>query len=83
MNDALPDAGPCIAIHQPNFFPWLGFFDKLARSDRFICLDNVQLPKGGSSWINRVKFFIAGEDRWVSAPIERKPGLSKISETFL
>ena len=34
-----------VACHQPNFLPWLGFFAKLARSDRFVLLDDVQFPR--------------------------------------
>jgi hypothetical protein len=60
-----------VAIHQPNFFPWLGYFDKIVRSDVFIFLDHVQFPKTGGIWSNRVKMLLGGEARWVTAPIVR------------
>ncbi len=60
-----------VAIHQPNFFPWLGYFDKLARSDVFVLLDHVQFPKTGGIWSNRVKLAVGGEARWITAPIVR------------
>lgn len=60
-----------VAIHQPNFFPWLGYFDKIARCDVFVFLDSVQAPKTGGSWLNRVKLAVNGEGQWVTAPIDR------------
>lgn len=60
-----------VAIHQPNFFPWLGYFDKIVRSDAFIFLDHVQFPKKGGVWSNRVKLLAGNEARWVTAPIKR------------
>lgn len=70
-----------IAIHQPNFFPWLGYFDKIIRSDGFIFLDDVQFPKKKGVWTNRVPLLISGESRWVTAAIDRNyHGLRNINE---
>lgn len=37
-----------LSVHQPNFIPWIGFFHKIAHSNVFIILDEVQIPRGGS-----------------------------------
>ena len=60
-----------VAIHQPNFFPWLGYFDKISRSDVFIFLDDVQFPKTGGVWCNRVKLLVGAEAKWLTAPVDR------------
>lgn len=60
-----------VAIHQPNFFPWLGFFNKLSMADTFIILDNVQFPKKGGTWCNRVKLMCDGKSSWWTLPIHR------------
>lgn len=60
-----------VAIHQPNFFPWLGYFAKIAESDVFVFFDDVQFPKTGGSWSNRVKLLIGDEGRWATAAIDR------------
>lgn len=43
------------AIHQPNYLPWLGVFYKMAVSDVFVFLDNVQYTKEGFVNRNRIK----------------------------
>lgn len=31
-----------VVIHQPDFMPYAGFFDRLQRADIYVVLDNVQ-----------------------------------------
>ena len=70
-----------VSIHQPNFFPWLGYFDKIRRADVFILLDDAQFQKTGGTWANRVKVMINGEGRWLTAPIHRSfHGTRKVNE---
>jgi len=56
-----------VAIHQPNYAPWLGYFHKLARSDHFVFLDDAQYSK--NSYINRVQIDGGGSLRWLSIPV--------------
>ena len=50
-----------IAIHQPQFMPWLGYFDKLDKVDLFVLLDNVQFKKNEYQNRNRIKT----HDHWI------------------
>lgn len=55
------------AIHQPNFFPWLGYFDKIRRAGVFIFLDDVQYTK--HSWTNRVRLHTGNGEGWSTIPL--------------
>ncbi len=56
-----------VAIHQPNFCPWLGYFAKILRSDLFVLLDDVQFSK--NSWTNRVRIKTPQGAQWLSVPV--------------
>lgn len=60
-----------VACHQPNYFPWLGYFAKAADADVLIFLDDVQLPQG-RSYVHRTKIYSAPGGAWLSAPIHRQ-----------
>ncbi len=64
-------AGRVVAIHQPNFLPWLGFFDKLARADVFVVLDTVALPRTGGHYANHVRLLVSGKPAWITVPLRR------------
>lgn len=73
-----------VSIHQPNFYPWLGFFDKWLRADILVLLDDVQFPKTGGVWTNRCGILHQGQRAWFTAPIDRKfHGLRTIREIEL
>jgi hypothetical protein len=61
--------------HQPNYLPYAGFFEKIARSDRFLVVDNVQFVKRGTfGWMhrNRIRSGSAEGWDWLSVPVLSK-----------
>ncbi len=44
-----------VAIHQPNYLPWIGYFHKMEKSDIFIILDDGQYAKNQVANRNKIK----------------------------
>lgn len=64
-------------IHQPNFFPWMGYFNKIAKADIFIFLNQVDYEKSGHSmqcYTNRVGILKNENASWIRCPVIRKHG---------
>ena len=71
-----------IGIHQPNFFPWFGYFVKIVRSDIFVFLDDVQIVQTGGSYTNRTSLNIQGNSQYFSVAIKREPGIQLINQSY-
>jgi hypothetical protein len=56
-----------VAIHQPQYLPYLGFFHKLRHCDVFVALDNVQFQKNGLQ--NRNKIKTSQGWQWLTVPV--------------
>jgi len=59
-----------ISVHQPQYIPWLGYFDKIARSDTFVFLDNVQYKE--REFQNRNKIRTKDGSSWLTVPVVSK-----------
>jgi len=57
-----------VGIHQPEHLPWLGFFNKMANSDEFVILDNVQYRK--RYYQNRNKILVNGSGAYIGVPVK-------------
>ncbi|MFT5369822.1 MAG: hypothetical protein ACI8V2_004800 [Candidatus Latescibacterota bacterium] len=59
-----------VAVHQPQYLPWLGYFEKIARADHFVLLDIVQYKK--NEFQNRNKIKTAQGWQWLTVPARYK-----------
>ena len=57
-----------ISIHQPNFFPWIGFFDKINRSDYFVLLTASYRSKS-DKYLTRTKIVNNLKQQYLSVPL--------------
>tara|TARA_Y100001963_G_C6763263_1_gene440728 strand:+ start:601 stop:1293 length:693 start_codon:yes stop_codon:yes gene_type:complete len=63
-----------VCIHQPNYLPWLGFFNKVAQSDTYVVFDDVQYPRG-KDWANRNQIKTNNGKLWLTIPVIGKSEL--------
>lgn len=56
-----------LAIMQPYFLPYIGYFQLMAAVDKFVLLDDVHFINGG--WINRNRIAVNGEPHWLTIPL--------------
>ena len=69
-----------VAIHQPQYLPWLGYLAKWAAADLLVFLDTVQYEKNG--WQNRNRIKTADGARWLTVPVRARLG-TRISDVTL
>jgi len=56
-----------VAVMQPYFLPYVGYFQLIASVDKFIIYDNIKYTKKG--WINRNRLLAGGTDQLFSLPL--------------
>lgn len=58
-----------VAIMQPSYLPWLGFFHLMAHADCFVLLDDAQFTR--RSWQCRNRILVFGEESMLTIPIRK------------
>jgi hypothetical protein len=58
-------------MHQPNFLPYIGFFDKIKRSHLFILVDHCTFSKGNDNWHHRNRIRTESPSGWdyITVPV--------------
>lgn len=65
-----------VAIHQPQYLPWLGYFDKIDQADIFVLLDCVQYKK--NEWQNRNRLKTPSGLSWITVPVLLSKGHTQL-----
>lgn len=58
-----------LAIMQPYFLPYIGYFQLITAVDQFVIYDRIKYTKKG--WINRNRFLLNGSDAMFSLPLKK------------
>ena len=70
-----------IAIMQPYFLPYIGYFQLMNTVDQFVVYDNIQFAKKG--WFHRNRILADGKDKMFSVPLKRDSDFLNVAERKL
>jgi hypothetical protein len=70
-----------LAIMQPYFLPYIGYFQLVSAVDRFIVYDNIQYTKKG--WINRNRILVNGKDEYITLPLKKGSDYLNVDQRVL
>lgn len=72
-----------VAMMQPTFLPWLGYFELILKSDIFVFLDDFQFVHRSYHQRNRI-FVSKGHPDWITVPVDKKKCYEKpLNETWI
>jgi len=66
-----------VAIHQPHYFPYPGFFHKLSLADAFVVMDDVQYDRG---FVNRNRILDVHGPLWLTVPINKSQKFMTVAQ---
>jgi hypothetical protein len=73
--------GQIIAIMQPYFLPYIGYWQLINEADKFVIYDNIQYTKKG--WVNRNRFLQNGKDEYFTLPLKKDSDYFHVKERYI
>ena len=70
-----------LAIMQPYFFPYIGYFQLINAVNKFVFYDDVNYIKGG--WINRNNILVNGEKIYITLNLKESSSFKKINQIYI
>lgn len=70
-----------LAIMQPYFFPYIGYFQLINAVDKFVIYDNIKYTKKG--WINRNRILVNNKDSYITLPLKSDSDFLDIKDRYL
>jgi hypothetical protein len=70
-----------LAIMQPYFLPYIGYWQLLRAAERFVVYDDVNYIKGG--WVNRNRVLVNGAAAYITVPLQRSSPYRRICDISL
>ena len=70
-----------LAIMQPYFFPYIGYFQLINSVDEFVIYDNIQFTKKG--WINRNRILLNEKEQVITLPLRKDSDFLNVNQRFL
>lgn len=67
-----------VAIMQPYFLPYIGYFQLINAVDVFVIYDNIEFTKKG--WINRNRILVNGKDNYFTLPLKKNSDFSHVNQ---
>lgn len=73
-----------VVIHQPDFIPYIGFFERLLYADIYVVLDNVQyVRRNKDQWTNRDQIKTRNGRKWITVNVKKTDNQTKINKICL
>lgn len=70
-----------LAIMQPYFFPYIGYFQLINAVDEFVIYDNIEFTKKG--WINRNRILVNEADAIITLPLKKDSDYLHVKDRYL